>query len=160
MKMQHDDPFVCQLIPEGCRVAVEVFDIRQDGVALVWSEGTASVIAVCNRLAERFAIRPGTSPTSGCIDRYDRLFFARLEAGSVVLIDNSGTGIYRAQMVGVNYSGQLRPMDQVRADGMTPGLVVVVSAVVPAVGVVLIAKVIFTIVIYQPVVIADPPSLC
>jgi hypothetical protein len=50
-------------------------------------------------------------------------------------------------------------MDQVGADRMAPRLVVVVSAVVPTIGIVLIVEVILTIVIDQPVVIVDPSAL-
>jgi len=42
-------------MPDGFRIAVDVFDIRQNWIALVWSEGAATVGAVCNRLAEGLA---------------------------------------------------------------------------------------------------------
>ncbi len=98
-------------MPECFRVAINVFNVRQDWITLVWSERTATVVAVRDRLAEGFLLRPGTSPAGGCIDGYYRLFFARLEAGSVVFVHHGGTGVDRAQMVRMDDAGQLGPMD-------------------------------------------------
>jgi len=59
----------------------------------------------------------------------------------------------------MNYTGQFRPMDQVSADRVTPRLVVVVSAMVPTKGIVLIVEVVLAIVIDQSVSIANPTTL-
>ena len=103
--MHYDHPFAGRLMPECFRIAVDVFDIRQDWIALVWSERAATVVTVRDRLAEGLALRPRTSPAGGCIDRYYRLFFPSLEAGTVVLVQHGRTRIDRAQMVRVNDPG-------------------------------------------------------
>ena len=46
---------------------------------------------------------------------------SRLETGRILLVDHGGAGIDRPQRIGINRREQLVPVDQVLADGVTPG---------------------------------------
>jgi hypothetical protein len=62
-------------------------------------------------------------------------------------------------VVRVYHGGQLFPIDQVGTDSMTPCFIVIVSAVVPTIGIVLIVKMVLTVVIDQPIVVVYPTPL-
>jgi len=159
LQVQHHDPVAGRVIPDDFRIAVGVSYVRDDGVAFVGREGSAAVVAVGDGLAEGFAVGPGASASCGGIDGHDRILFARLETGRVVLVHDGGPGVDRAQMIRINRAGQFLPMDEVGAYCMAPHLVDIVPAVVPTVRVVLVVEVILAVVVDQAVGVVEPSPL-
>ena len=140
-------------MPDDFRVAVAADDVPQHGILLVLRPGSPAVVAVGDALRKRHRGR-GMRPGRG-VDGHQDLLPAGLPSGSVRLVDDGRAGVDRAQLVGLDGVGQLRPMDQVRADRMAPGHV----APVDSRRVVLEEHVVLAVVVDQPVGIVVPVLL-
>ena len=90
---QNHVPLLDVLIPEHVRVA-EVGSIAcQYGVAIIFCECLAIVVAVCKAL--------GLVLASRCVHGYNRTV---AKSSCVVMVYNSRTGEYRAPSIGLNWS--------------------------------------------------------
>ena len=135
-------PVFARCVPDDLWVAAAVL---YDGVVGVFGEGEAAVVAVRDAFAAA-----GAGPGGD-----DDVLRAGLEAGGVGAVDDGASGKGPVAIgAGVDGDGQFGPVDQVGGDGVAP----VHVAPGPAVGVVLVVKVVLAVVPDEAVGVVEPAA--